>query len=70
MGFPHLYEHLYQCDTWPIVKNNLFADDQLGIALYLVDSVLPARTAHGQLSRCYFADIVSFLNIRTDYHEN
>jgi hypothetical protein len=47
--------------TWPIVKNNLLDDDQRGISLYIdtVHSVLPARTAHGQLFRHYFADIVT-----------
>jgi hypothetical protein len=36
------------------------------ISLYLdtVHSVLPARTVRGQLFRCYFADIVRFLNIQ------
>jgi hypothetical protein len=54
MGIPLLYERLYQCNTWPIVKNNLFDDDQRGISLYLdtVHSVLPVRTARGQLFRC------------------
>jgi hypothetical protein len=53
---PVLYACLYQCYTWPIVKNNLFDDEQWGISLYLdtVHSVLPARTAHGQLFRHYF----------------
>jgi hypothetical protein len=61
MGIPQRYACLYQCYTWPIVKNNLFDDDQWGITLYLdtVHSVLLARTARGQLFRRHFADIVT-----------
>jgi hypothetical protein len=61
MGIPQRYEYICQCYTWPIVKNNLFDDDQRGISLYLdtVHSVLPARTARGQLFRRHFADIVT-----------
>jgi hypothetical protein len=51
MGIPQHYACLYQCNTWPIVKNNLFDDEQQGILLYIdtMHSVLPARTARGQL---------------------
>jgi hypothetical protein len=50
-GIPQHYACLYQCYTWPIVKNNLFDDHHRGISLYLdtVHSVLQARTARGQL---------------------
>jgi hypothetical protein len=63
MGIPQRYACHYQFYTWLIVKNNLFDDDQQGISLYLdtVHSVLPARTARGQLFRRYFADIVTEL---------
>jgi hypothetical protein len=51
MGIPQR-ACLYQCYwyTWPIVKNNLLDTEH---------SVLPARTARGQLFRHNFADIVT-----------